>query len=413
MTAVIYNIDQMAPFLCSIILQGDAELRTTVCKGLANAYRVHPDKVASILEGWLNEWSTVKISNAPCRNPDPAEEIMTAVVLVLSYLSPTEMIEPLSQQRVSQIKQQVLAHVSHPSIRITIFTTMLQQVGSDSQPLHRFLVDIRKSEYDHVLRLLTESYIEQRRSLADRSEPDLVRPIEGNPTPLWWNEHQRPQTANETLLRSFLIESDDQHLQKLAFQAMMTFTEQFDTKVEQELAQVRMDRQREQERQRQRRTSTATESLWDAAPTPVSAPQSTSSSVTEVHDFYLTYLVPLLATRATPHYRDIVYKLLPQVLAYDRQHPELLKLRLTLWERGGDAELVSLARCMRDVIGLAPLRYWAIREVGAFTLLIALRELWRENVLQDVYRDFFIHVLFIVIVAVICIPLLGIIVWLF
>lgn len=379
-------IDQLGPLLRSLVLRVD--LRIAVCQKLATAYRVRPLEVAQVMQGWVDEGLAADISSTSFRMPEPAEELLAAVVLTLSDLPLTEVSGPLSAARILQIAEQILQHVHHRAIRLTVFTTVFRLANQDSRALQRFLAGVREAEYSQVLQLLTESYIEQRRSLGDHSKPDLVRPVAGQPTPLWWEEVRRPRTPSEVMLRTMLIRPADSRLRFLAFQAFLSFTEHFDTAVKRELRKAREEAERRRTRpfeQQAAAPQTTTQSMSE--PAVPSEPTQTYQDA----NFYRDELVPLLATRKYPQCRESVRELLPLAQIYHRNNPELLDLRLELWEQGG-GDLAALADCLRQALELANQAWWGIRMVGVTELANALLQLRQEQKLPAAITTVFIGV---------------------
>lgn len=372
-------ISGITPLLRTLVLRAD-QLRLVVCQKLAGAYETCPHEVAQVLRGWRDEGFATPISEVPSRMPDPAEELLAAVIQTLSELPRREVGAPLTLEVRRRLEQQIIRRVRHPMIRVTILTTVLRNAWQDPHALHRFLAEVQESEYERVLQLLTEGYIDQRRTLNERYQPDLVRPVSGQPTPLWWEEHRRPRTESEVMLGVMLARPADPRLRSLAFQAFMAFTERFDAAVNRELSNARQEAERERARLLERRTAEAqaaegAASAQEQPAQPVPIPRPAHAN------FYELYLVPLLATREYPQYRETISDLLPLARAYQDDSPSLLHLRLRLWEEGSGGEVATIARCLRSALYLVQLPWWGARHVGLTTLASALMELHEERTL--------------------------------
>ncbi|MBW4431979.1 MAG: hypothetical protein KME28_09680 [Pelatocladus maniniholoensis HA4357-MV3] len=333
------HLNQLESILCEIAQRADGYLSWGISSGLALTYQAQPDEVLRILQKWQNFNEHNFLAHEDKQKITPQQSLLGTVTLTygkIQYKAGTKQLtiqkafqrleiffnqETKCFQRLEIFFNQETKYVRQ-CVLIAIRMMIIQSLNDIEEQLKEFVSKLTIEERGIIIEEFTRLYLNQRKELKNG---DNEVEVKGLRYQIWIDAKNRPNTAVENTMLSWLKDDTYAIAQQMAVQALLCFACELD--------QYEERRIRELEGKSTREISSVEISY--IATKPIDS------------NFYLGQLIPLLTTITKGSDRKTVCNLLPIIYTYNRSHKRLMQLVLDSWCNITDNKIKEISNLLK------------------------------------------------------------------
>jgi hypothetical protein len=318
------------------------DARLAISQQLARLYTTQGEAVVKVLHSWMKQAARISEPYVPGTDPTLADTLLITVALTLGELPYDVPTAPLSFDQAKHQLEHIFSLSHHPIVRMAVRFASVRQARTNITALDAILTEMTDAERAAVVKMLTDVYLEERRSLP-AGAADCLFTLDGREYPvLLFGEP--PRTRIEEAVENWITQEKQSHARQLALEAAIAFVHAFDIK------ENRFIQKKRQEFQQQMQVSQPALGTFPSAAFSVVGPVITDAeeAFPASYNFFADDFVPIFVTlNAPPAYCQIIRDLLPIARQFQEiDNKSILFLLRRKWAGRTDGELQSIAVCL-------------------------------------------------------------------
>ncbi len=336
-TVVPLHLEQLKPELYKMVKYVD--LIQTIGACLGRAYRLTPDEVINILDGWEQEGQKNNPDYFDPEHITHRDALMATIAFAYGQIEYGSGNGPLTADRAFLKLQNFLESERHPFVRSAIVIAITFQAKYHFEKiepqLKRLVMEVTPSEREEIVKIFSEIYLIQRFRLTGGD--DTIE-INNQSYETWNDPSKRPLTSIERAMFRWLNSDGNPIARQIATQAFVMFAYLFEQKEIHILDEKRLKAQQQAMREKMAHNH----SLKDMPPLERAIRQSS----------IVASLAAWITTIRALRFRQRIIEILPEALTQRRSHPSAVDFVINRWRKTSDGTIQKTAQYLKRSVWL-------------------------------------------------------------